>query len=87
MREKDYIAVIGSANMDVAGYSNASLNYADSNPGKINLPPAVLGGILRKILPCWEKMSGYFLLSAMTFTVSRCYHKPRPLAYRWKNAR
>ena len=33
MREKEYIVTIGSANMDVAGYSHASLNYADSNPG------------------------------------------------------
>lgn len=32
MREKEYIVTIGSANMDVAGYSHASLNYADSNP-------------------------------------------------------
>ncbi|MBA1934107.1 pseudouridine kinase, partial [Escherichia coli] len=35
MREKDYIVIIGSANIDVAGYSHHPLNYADSNPGKI----------------------------------------------------
>lgn len=46
MREKDYIVVIGSANMDVAGYSHASLNYADSNPGKIKFTP---GGVGRNI--------------------------------------
>lgn len=34
MREKDYIMSPGS-NIDVAGYSHESLNYADSNPGKI----------------------------------------------------
>lgn len=34
MREKDYVVIIGSANIDVAGYSHESLNYADSNPGK-----------------------------------------------------
>ncbi|MGP8847814.1 pseudouridine kinase, partial [Enterobacter hormaechei] len=39
MREKEYIVTIGSANMDVAGYSHASLNYADSNPGKIKFTP------------------------------------------------
>ncbi len=33
MREKDYVVIIGSANIDVAGYSHESLNYADSNPG------------------------------------------------------
>lgn len=28
MREKDYVVIIGSANIDVAGYSHESLNYA-----------------------------------------------------------
>lgn len=46
MREKEYIVIVGSANMDVAGYSNASLNYADSNPGKIKFTP---GGVGRNI--------------------------------------
>lgn len=46
MRDKDYIIVIGSANMDVAGYSHDSLNYADSNPGKIKFTP---GGVGRNI--------------------------------------
>ncbi len=34
MREKDYVVIIGSANIDVAGYSHESLNYADSNQVK-----------------------------------------------------
>ncbi|WP_368301688.1 pseudouridine kinase [Kluyvera sichuanensis] len=46
MRKKEYIVTIGSANMDVAGYSHASLNYADSNPGKIKFTP---GGVGRNI--------------------------------------
>ncbi|WP_058911840.1 pseudouridine kinase [Entomohabitans teleogrylli] len=46
MRDKDYVVTIGSANMDVAGYSLASLNYADSNPGKIRYTP---GGVGRNI--------------------------------------
>ena len=46
MRGKEYIVTIGSANMDVAGYSHASLNYADSNPGKIKFTP---GGVGRNI--------------------------------------
>ena len=46
MRKKDYIITIGSANMDVAGYSHGVLNYADSNPGKIKFTP---GGVGRNI--------------------------------------
>ncbi|ALR77410.1 pseudouridine kinase [[Enterobacter] lignolyticus] len=46
MPENKYIVTIGSANMDVAGYSHASLNYADSNPGKIKYTP---GGVGRNI--------------------------------------
>lgn len=46
MREKDYVVIIGSANIDVAGYSYESLNYADSNPGKIKFTP---GGVGRNI--------------------------------------
>ncbi|MBM3071116.1 pseudouridine kinase [Lelliottia sp. RWM.1] len=46
MHENEYIVTIGSANMDVAGYSHASLNYADSNPGKIKFTP---GGVGRNI--------------------------------------
>ncbi|HEB6949670.1 TPA: pseudouridine kinase [Salmonella enterica subsp. enterica serovar Hvittingfoss] len=46
MCEKEYIVVAGSVNMDVAGYSHAPLNYADSNPGKITFTP---GGVGRNI--------------------------------------
>lgn len=46
MRKKEYIVTIGSANMDVAGYSHDSLNYADSNPGRIKFSP---GGVGRNI--------------------------------------
>ncbi|MGK9172370.1 pseudouridine kinase [Yokenella regensburgei] len=46
MRKKDYIVTVGSANMDVAGYSHGVLNYADSNPGKIKFTP---GGVGRNI--------------------------------------
>ncbi len=46
MREKNYVVIIGSANIDVAGYSHESLNYADSNPGKIKFTP---GGVGRNI--------------------------------------
>ncbi len=46
MCDKEYIITIGSANIDIAGYSYASLNYADSNPGKIKFTP---GGVGRNI--------------------------------------
>lgn len=46
MYEKEYIITVGSANIDVAGYSYVSLNYADSNPGKIRFTP---GGVGRNI--------------------------------------
>ncbi|MEX3019984.1 pseudouridine kinase [Kluyvera sp. STS39-E] len=46
MCKKEYVVTIGSANIDVAGYSHASLNYADSNPGKIKFTP---GGVGRNI--------------------------------------
>lgn len=46
MLEDNYIVTIGSANMDVAGYSQNQLNYADSNPGKIRFTP---GGVGRNI--------------------------------------
>lgn len=46
MREKEYIVTIGAANLDIAGYSHAALNYADSNPGKIKFTP---GGVGRNI--------------------------------------
>lgn len=59
MREKDYIVIIGSANIDVAGYSHQSLNYADSNPGKIKFTQAVWGEISLIIWRCWEKMPGF----------------------------
>jgi pseudouridine kinase len=59
MRKKDYIITIGSANMDVAGYSHGVLNYADSNPGKIKFTPGGVGVIFHRILPCWELSPGY----------------------------
>ena len=53
MREKNYVVIIGSANIDVAGYSHESLNYADSNPGKIKFTP---GGVTWR---CWVTKPGY----------------------------
>lgn len=63
MRDKDYIVVIGSANMDVAGYSHASLNYADSNPGKIKFTPGGVGRNIAQNLASLNKQ--VWLLSAV----------------------
>ncbi|KAA9000535.1 pseudouridine kinase [Affinibrenneria salicis] len=46
MLEQHYIVTIGSINMDIIGYPEACLNYADSNPGKIRFTP---GGVARNI--------------------------------------
>ncbi|MFZ5966043.1 MAG: PfkB family carbohydrate kinase [Bacillota bacterium] len=44
--EKEYIAVVGGANMDIQGFTKASLIPKDSNPGKVKLS---LGGVGRNI--------------------------------------
>ncbi|ASG19066.1 pseudouridine kinase [Salmonella enterica subsp. diarizonae] len=46
MCNSKYVVTIGSANIDIAGYSYHALNYADSNPGKIKFTP---GGVGRNI--------------------------------------
>lgn len=47
MREKDYVVIIGSANIDVVGYLYELLNYADLNLGKIKF---TFGGVGRNIV-------------------------------------
>lgn len=72
MREKDYVVIIGSANIDVAGYSHESLNYADSNPGKIKFTP---GGVGRNIAQNLALLGNKaWLLSAVgsDFMANRC---------------
>lgn len=44
--EKDYVSVIGGANVDIAGYSFENLRLADSNPGQVNIS---IGGVGRNI--------------------------------------
>lgn len=69
---KDYVVIIGSANIDVAGYSHESLNYADSNPGKIKFTP---GGVGRNIAQNLALLGNKaWLLSAVgsDFMVNRC---------------
>ncbi|XKM14423.1 PfkB family carbohydrate kinase [Orbaceae bacterium ac157xtp] len=46
LSENNHIVVIGSANMDVTGYSSNKLILEDSNPGKIKCTP---GGVGRNI--------------------------------------
>ncbi len=44
--EKDYVSVIGGANMDIVGYPDLALRRKDSNPGTVKLS---LGGVGRNI--------------------------------------
>jgi len=60
MRKKDYIVTIGSANMDVAGYSHGVLNYADSNPGRIKFTPGGVGRNISQNLALLGKESWLF---------------------------
>lgn len=44
--EKDYVSVIGGANMDIVGYPDGNLRRKDSNPGTVKLS---VGGVGRNI--------------------------------------
>lgn len=46
LEEKDYVVVIGGANVDITGFSNRELISKDSNPGKVKIS---LGGVGRNI--------------------------------------
>nr|WP_254867698.1 PfkB family carbohydrate kinase [Marinitoga sp. 1154] len=46
INEKDYVVVIGGANIDINGFSKGILKMKDSNPGKLNIS---LGGVGRNI--------------------------------------
>ncbi len=46
LKEKDYVTVIGGANIDLIGFPVGKLNLYDSNPGKIKIS---LGGVGRNI--------------------------------------
>lgn len=46
LSEHRYVVTVGSANMDVCGYSDLNLVYEDSNPGHIKCSP---GGVGRNI--------------------------------------
>lgn len=43
---RDYVTVIGAANVDIQGFSEEKIIYKDSNPGKIEI---CLGGVSRNI--------------------------------------
>ncbi len=44
--ERDYVSVIGGANMDIVGYPDGALRKKDSNPGQVKLS---VGGVGRNI--------------------------------------
>ena len=46
LKKKDYISVLGGANIDIIGFPTHSLVIADSNPGRIRM---TLGGVGRNI--------------------------------------
>ena len=50
---KDYVCVVGGANIDISGTTFSYLNYHDSNPGKINTS---LGGVGRNIAENLSRM-------------------------------
>lgn len=54
--EKDYISVIGGANVDIAGYPYESLRKSDSNPGQVNIS---IGGVGRNIAENLVKLGNH----------------------------
>lgn len=53
LKEKDYVTVIGGANIDLVGFPTGVLNMGDSNPGKVKIS---LGGVGRNISENLAKM-------------------------------
>jgi len=53
LREKDYVTVVGGANIDIIGFPTDKLNMGDSNPGKVKIS---LGGVGRNISENLAKM-------------------------------
>lgn len=51
--EKEYVVVLGGANMDIQGFTTAPLVPGDSNPGKVKLS---LGGVGRNIAENLSKL-------------------------------
>lgn len=56
IEEKNYISVIGGANMDIAGYPFETLRRSDSNPGEVNVS---IGGVGRNIAENLVKLGNY----------------------------
>lgn len=54
--EKDYISVIGGANVDIAGYPYDKLRKSDSNPGQVNIS---IGGVGRNIAENLVKLDNH----------------------------
>lgn len=53
LNKKDYVVVIGGANIDITGFPNGELVLSDSNPGKVKMS---LGGVGRNIAENLVKM-------------------------------
>ncbi len=53
LKDKDYVTVVGGANIDIMGFPRDSLNMEDSNPGEVKIS---LGGVGRNISENLAKM-------------------------------
>lgn len=53
LKDKDYVTVIGGANIDIIGFPTEKLKMEDSNPGKVKIS---LGGVGRNISENLAKM-------------------------------
>ncbi len=53
LKDRDYVTVIGGANIDIIGFPKEILNLGDSNPGKVKIS---LGGVGRNISENLSKM-------------------------------
>lgn len=53
LKDKEYVTVIGGANIDLVGFPTGILNMGDSNPGKVKIS---LGGVGRNISENLAKM-------------------------------
>ena len=60
--EKDYVSVIGGANVDIVGYPFEALRKSDSNPGQVNIS---IGGVGRNIAENLVKLGNHTKMFAV----------------------
>ena len=57
LKEKDYVLVIGGANMDIQGFPQKQLISGDSNPGTVKVSCGGVGRNIAEKWPGWIWMS------------------------------